>query len=82
MLYAAACVWSLASRAAAARPANKQAADLAKRYTDRAATLLLECLDKGFHDLLYPEHNRMAEDPALEPVRQHPLVSDLLARRR
>jgi tetratricopeptide (TPR) repeat protein len=81
-LYTAACVWSLASRAAAARPDKKQAAELAKRYADRAATLLQDCLDKGFHDLLYPEHNRMAEDPALEPVRQHPLVSDLLAHRR
>jgi tetratricopeptide (TPR) repeat protein/tRNA A-37 threonylcarbamoyl transferase component Bud32 len=82
VLYTAACVWSLASRAAASRPDKKEAAELAKRYTERAATLLQECLDKGFHDLLYPEHNRMAEDPALEPVRQHPWVSDLLTHRR
>jgi tetratricopeptide (TPR) repeat protein len=82
VLYTAACVWSLAARAATARVDKKQAAELAKRYTDRAATLLQECLDVGFHDLLYPEHNRMAVDPALEPVRQHPLVSDLLAHRR
>jgi serine/threonine protein kinase/tetratricopeptide (TPR) repeat protein len=80
-LYAAACVWSLAARAAAARPDKKQAAELVKRYTDRAAAFLDKCLDKGFHDLLFPEHNRMAEDPALEPVRQHARVSDLLAHR-
>jgi tetratricopeptide (TPR) repeat protein len=81
-LYAAACVWSLAARAAAARPDKKQAAELVKRYSDRAAALLQDCFDKGFHDLIYPEHNRMAEDPALEPVRRHPQVSDLLAHRR
>jgi hypothetical protein len=55
---------------------------LVKRYTDRAAALLESCLDKGFHDLLYPEHNRMADDPALEPVRRDPRVSDLLSHRR
>ena len=53
-----------------------------KRYTERAGTLLQECLDKGFHDLLFPEHNRMAEDPALEPVRGDLHVRDLLAHRR
>jgi serine/threonine protein kinase/tetratricopeptide (TPR) repeat protein len=81
-LYTAACVWSLAARAAAARPDKTQATALVKRYTDRAASLLRECLDRGFHDLLYPEHNRMVEDPALEPVRQDPQVRDLLAHRR
>jgi tetratricopeptide (TPR) repeat protein len=80
-LYTAACVWSLAARAAATRTDKKQAAELTKRYADRAADLLEKCLGKGFHDLLYPEHNRMAEDPALEPVRQHPRVGDLLAHR-
>jgi hypothetical protein len=66
----------------AARPDKKRAAELVEQYSSRAATLLRECLDKGFHDLLYPEHNRMADDPALEPVRQYPGVSDLLAHRR
>jgi tetratricopeptide (TPR) repeat protein/tRNA A-37 threonylcarbamoyl transferase component Bud32 len=75
VLYAAACVWSLASRAAAAD------ADLAQRYADRAVSLLAAALDKGFHDLIFPEHNRMAEDPALAPIRQRPRVSDLLAHR-
>jgi serine/threonine protein kinase/tetratricopeptide (TPR) repeat protein len=82
VLYAATCVWSLAARAAATRLDKKQAAQLVERYADRAATLLQECLDKGFHDLLYPEHNRMAEDPALAAVRQHPRISELLAHRR
>ena len=74
VLYAAACVWSLAARAA--DPAE------ASRYADRAADLLAEALDRGFHDLLYPEHNRMTEDPAMGPVRQNPRVRDLLAHRR
>jgi tetratricopeptide (TPR) repeat protein/tRNA A-37 threonylcarbamoyl transferase component Bud32 len=82
VLYAAACVWSLAAQAAAARLDKKGAAGLVEKYTDRAATLLQQCLDKGFHDLVYPEHNRMADDPALEPVRRDPRVSDLLAHRR
>jgi tetratricopeptide (TPR) repeat protein len=81
-LYAAARVFSLAARAAAARADKKLAAELVKQYTDRAAALLKECLDKGFHDLLYPEHNRMVDDPALEPVRRDPRISDLLAHRR
>jgi tetratricopeptide (TPR) repeat protein len=74
VLYAAACVWSLASRAAA-DPGE------ARRHADRAAALLAEALDKGFDDLLYPEHNRMADDPALAPIRQLPRVRDLLSRK-
>jgi hypothetical protein len=74
VLYAAACAWSLASRAAA-DPAE------ARRHADRAAALLAEALDWGFHDLTYPEHNRMADDPALSPLREHPRVRDLLARK-
>jgi tetratricopeptide (TPR) repeat protein len=75
VLYAAACVWSLASRAAAAEAAKAQ------QYADRAAELLAAALDKGFHDLIFPEHNRMVEDPALEPIRARPQVADLLAHR-
>jgi tetratricopeptide (TPR) repeat protein len=81
ILYAAACTWSLASRAAAAHPDKAKAAELSKRYADRAAVLLGQCLDRGFHDLSYPEHNRMADDPALEPVRRDPRVSDLVGHR-
>jgi hypothetical protein len=51
-----------------------------KRYTDRAAALLAEALDRGFHDLIYPEHNRMPDDPALAPVLQHLRVRALLSR--
>jgi tetratricopeptide (TPR) repeat protein len=77
-LYAAACVWSLAAGAAArAQPTDMK---LAQMYADLAAALLAETLDKGFHDLIYPEHNRMADDPALAPIRQHARVRDLLAR--
>src|SRR5262249_34828854 len=73
VLYAAACGWSLASRAAG--PGE------ARGYADRAAPLLAEALDRGFDDLLYPEHNRMADDPALDPIRQLPRVRDLLSRK-
>ena len=67
-------VWSLASGAAAG-PAEAQ------RHADRAAELLAEALDKGFTDLNYPEHNRMADEPALAPIRQHSRVRDLLSRK-
>jgi tetratricopeptide (TPR) repeat protein/tRNA A-37 threonylcarbamoyl transferase component Bud32 len=75
VLYAAACVWSLAAQAAAAD------ADQAQRYADRAVALLTTALDKGFHDLIFPEHNRMVEDRALAAIRQRPHVDDLLAHR-
>jgi tetratricopeptide (TPR) repeat protein/tRNA A-37 threonylcarbamoyl transferase component Bud32 len=73
-LYAAACVWSLAS--AATKEPGK-----ATEYAERAATLLGEVFDKGFHDLNYPQHNRMADDPALASARQLPRVRDLLSHR-
>jgi tetratricopeptide (TPR) repeat protein/tRNA A-37 threonylcarbamoyl transferase component Bud32 len=79
VLYAAACVWSLASGSAGAD--GSEGSELAKKYADRAAELLGATLDKGFHDLLFPEHNRMAGDPALVPVRSHPKVRELLAGR-
>jgi eukaryotic-like serine/threonine-protein kinase len=77
VLYAAVQVWSLAS--AAKERAGKP--ELARQYADRAAALLAQTLDKGFHDLLYPEHNRMIDDPALEAIRQHPKARDLIAHR-
>jgi tetratricopeptide (TPR) repeat protein len=77
-LYAAACVWSLASGAAAR--SGPDGATVVQPYADRAAALLAETLDKGFHDLLYPEHNRMADDPALASIRLLPQVRNLLAR--
>jgi tetratricopeptide (TPR) repeat protein/tRNA A-37 threonylcarbamoyl transferase component Bud32 len=76
VLYAAACVWSLAAKAAAKSGSEARA----KQYADRAADLLAETLDKGFHDLIYEEHNRMADDPALAAVRQHPRVRELLGK--
>jgi tetratricopeptide (TPR) repeat protein/tRNA A-37 threonylcarbamoyl transferase component Bud32 len=83
VLYAAACVWSLASRAASTPSSSKVAEDreASERYADRAAELLTAALDKGFHDLIFPEHNRMVEDPALAPIRKRPGVADLLAHR-
>jgi tetratricopeptide (TPR) repeat protein len=72
VLYAAACVWALAARAVG-EP------ELARPLADRAAELLAAALDRGFHDLSFPEHNRMASDPALEPLRDHPRGRDLLS---
>ena len=77
VLYSAVQVWSLAS-AAAAR-AGKM--DLARRYADRAAEYLAQVLEKGYSDLLYSEHTRMSNDPALEAIRQHPKARDLIAHR-
>ena len=81
LLYAAACVFSLAARGAAADKDNADARRRTKLYVERAIALLAETLDKGFHDLIYPEHNRMAEDPALAPIRDEPRARDLLAHR-
>ena len=75
-LYAATHVWSLAGKAAEATDSK-----LSQQYADRAAALLAAALDKGFHDLTFPEHNRMTTDPALAPVRLHPRVRELLSGR-
>jgi tetratricopeptide (TPR) repeat protein/tRNA A-37 threonylcarbamoyl transferase component Bud32 len=74
VLCTAACVWSLASRTA-------DEPDQARRYADRATGLLAEALDKGFHDLSFPEHNRLADDPALAPIRGDARVRDLIDHR-
>jgi eukaryotic-like serine/threonine-protein kinase len=77
-LYTAACVWGLASNAARAQPGSEQ---LAKQYADRAVVLVAEVLEKGFHDLLYEEHNRMLDDPALAALHDHPRFRELFGRR-
>jgi tetratricopeptide (TPR) repeat protein len=71
VLYAAACVWSLAAKAA--KESNEGA-----RYKKKAADFLTKTLNVGFHDLIYPEHNRIAEEPALARIRELPTVRDLL----
>ena len=77
ILYTAACVWSLASRAAASSGDPSKASALA----DRAAKLLGEALSLGFHDFNYQEKNRMVEDPALAPILDRPEVSRLFTAR-
>ncbi len=80
LLYTAVCTWCIASETAAKSSAAKP--ELAKQHTDRAIQLLQQCLDKGFHDLSYPEHNRMADDPDLKAIHHDPRVQALLAVRR
>jgi tetratricopeptide (TPR) repeat protein len=72
VLYTAACVWSLASRTTGDPTESK-------RFADRAADFLAAALDKGFHDRLYPEHDRLADDPALAPILQLPRIRALLS---
>jgi tetratricopeptide (TPR) repeat protein len=76
VLYAAACVWSLASGSFAS------SGDLSKATAmgERASVLLSEALSLGFHDLSYQEKNRMAEDPALAPIRERADVKRLVSR--
>ncbi len=81
LLYAAACVFSQAARTAAADPKNADSMRRSKQYAERAIALLGEALDKGFHDLIFPEHNRVADDPALAPLRDDPHARDLMAYR-
>jgi pentatricopeptide repeat protein len=76
VLYAATQVYGLACSAAMVdKP------EMARRYAARAAKLLAQTLDKGFHDLDYPQHNHMIDDPALESIRENPQARDLLAHR-
>jgi tetratricopeptide (TPR) repeat protein/tRNA A-37 threonylcarbamoyl transferase component Bud32 len=75
VLYAAACVWSLAA-GSAKDPAQK------KRLAEQGVDFLARALDKGFHDLIYPEHNRLPDDPALVAIRDLPRVQDLLGKGR
>jgi tetratricopeptide (TPR) repeat protein/tRNA A-37 threonylcarbamoyl transferase component Bud32 len=81
LLYTAACVMSLASRSCATDPANDDAMRRSKQYAERAVALLTESLEQGFHDFLFPEHNRMAADPALVPIQDDIRVGKLLAHR-
>jgi serine/threonine protein kinase/tetratricopeptide (TPR) repeat protein len=81
VLYAAACAWSLAAQAAA-KSADRAVAALAPEYAARGAKLLAEVEGACFHDLQYPEHNRMAWDPALEGIRGLPEVQKLLEGRK
>jgi tetratricopeptide (TPR) repeat protein len=74
-LYAAACVYGLAAQAAAGRPDGREPAQW---YADRAIGLLAEALERGFHDLLYEEQNRMADDPALAALRPDPRFQELV----
>jgi tetratricopeptide (TPR) repeat protein len=78
VLYAAACVWSLAAQAAARDVPNHETHETHEQeYAERAITLLAQTLDKGFHDLNYQEHNRIRDDPALAPLHQQQRFREL-----
>jgi serine/threonine protein kinase/Tfp pilus assembly protein PilF len=79
VLYAAAAVWSLAAEAAQRDVRNAWSDELHRQYLKRAIALLGQVLGKGFHDLEFPEHNRMLYDPAMAAVCQDPHGRDLLA---
>ncbi len=75
MVYAAASVWSLASGVAAKRgDAGK-----AKFCNGRATALLQRSLTECYHDFSYQEQERIALDPALDPIRNDPEVQRLLS---
>jgi tetratricopeptide (TPR) repeat protein/tRNA A-37 threonylcarbamoyl transferase component Bud32 len=78
VLCAAATVWSLAAQAAGKEADTSEKKELAGQYADRAAALLARMLDKGYHDLIYPEHNRLMLDPALAAALRHPRVRAML----
>jgi tetratricopeptide (TPR) repeat protein len=75
VLYAAACVWSLASRSASKAGDEVKA----RMMADRAAGLLKTALGECFHDFNYQEEERMAADPALGPIADRPDVRKLLS---
>jgi hypothetical protein len=77
VLYSAVQVWGLASAAATKAGDSENA----QRYADRAVELLNQTLGQGFHELSYPEHDRMIDDPALASIREHPQARDLLGHR-
>jgi serine/threonine protein kinase/Tfp pilus assembly protein PilF len=82
VLYAAACAFSLAAQAARAQTDDPEAAQMAKAYAERGAQFLADVVGVCFHDLQYPEHNRMAWDSALEGIRSLSQVQKLLAGRK
>jgi tetratricopeptide (TPR) repeat protein len=79
ILYAAAAVWSLAAEAVQREAKNAGNEELSRQYLERALALLAQALGKGFHDLEFPEHNRMLYDPAMEAVARDPRGRGLLA---
>ncbi|MFN0056561.1 MAG: protein kinase domain-containing protein [Planctomycetales bacterium] len=81
VLYAAACVWSLAAHSAEGSR-DPETAKSAGTYAERSAQFLAEVVGICFHDLQYPDHNRLAWDPALAQLRKLPQVEKLLAGRK
>jgi hypothetical protein len=74
-LYAAACVWSLASRSSGQAGDSRKA----ERFADQAAEFLKRALGEGSHEINYQEQERMLLDPALEPISSRTEVRKLLS---
>jgi tetratricopeptide (TPR) repeat protein len=81
-LYAATCAWSLAVKSARANSSDPDSAKHVEEYSEKAVQLLTDVVTTGFHDLEYPDHNRMAWDPALQAIRGLPQVEKLLGGRK
>ena len=64
-----------------ASPQTREQIRIIEHQVERASALLSEALSLGFHDLSYQEKNRMAEDPALAPIRERAEVKRLVWRR-
>jgi tetratricopeptide (TPR) repeat protein len=79
VLYTAATVWSLAAEAVQRKAKNSRNEELTRQYLERALALLAQALGKGFHDLEFPEHNRMLHDPAMAALARDPRGRSLLA---
>lgn len=74
---AAAALYSLAAEAVGTS-ADDASKSLASDYVAKGLQHLQQATGPCFHDLQYPEHNRLAWDPALATLRQHPAVQELL----
>lgn len=74
---AAAQAYSLAA-AAAGRQSTETMVSLAQQAADKGVAALRQSVGPCFHDLQYPEHNRLAWDPALDELRKLASVQELL----
>ncbi|MBS0266802.1 MAG: tetratricopeptide repeat protein, partial [Planctomycetes bacterium] len=82
VLLAALEVYSLALRAYQQQSNPPAAPQAVAQCQQRAIELLTEIEGPCFHELVYPEHNRLAWNPALAAIRDLPQVQELLKGRK